>query len=118
MGSPMSYSGVCSYRAVFRALFAAFFSTRTPLNFLPAFLALPGFLTATNSPDDLSRLVQAEAPPIVVFVCERFFTAPLRALSPVGLLTAVLPPLSRSPLWGALAGQAVPNTGTNRGTST
>jgi hypothetical protein len=36
-----------------------------------------------NSPDFLLRLVQLLAPPIVVFVCERFFTAPLRVLSPV-----------------------------------
>jgi hypothetical protein len=42
-----------------------------------------------NSPDFLSRFAHALAPPMVDFVCERFFTAPLRALSPVGLLTAI-----------------------------
>jgi hypothetical protein len=47
-----------------------------------------------NSPEFLSRFVQALAPPKVVFVCDRFFTAPLRALSPVGLLTAIFPPVS------------------------
>jgi hypothetical protein len=40
-----------------------------------------------NSPEFLSRFVQALAPPKVLFVCDRFFTAPLRALSPAGLLT-------------------------------
>ena len=44
-----------------------------------------------NSPELLLRLVQALAPASVVFVCERFFTAPLRALSPVGLLMAIGP---------------------------
>lgn len=57
--SPDSGPLLC-VRAVF---FVAYFSTRTPLNFLAAFLALPGFLPAMNSPDDLSRLVQPEAPP-------------------------------------------------------
>ena len=70
-------------------VFAAFFSIRTPLNFFAAFF-LVGRFSAMNSPDALLRLVQADAPPIVVLVCERFFTAPLRALSPVGLLTATV----------------------------
>src|SRR3989442_12095696 len=43
-----------------------------------------------NSPDDLLLLVQALTPASVVFSCERFFTAPLRALSPTGLFTAIL----------------------------
>jgi hypothetical protein len=38
---------------------ARFLSTRTPLNFLAAFLLLAGFFTAMNSPDVLLRLVQA-----------------------------------------------------------
>lgn len=41
-----------------------------------------------NSLLDLSRLVQVVAPPILVLVCDRFFTAPLRALSPTGLSAA------------------------------
>jgi hypothetical protein len=71
-------------------LCAARFSTLTPLNFLAAFF-FAGRLTAMNSPLPLLRFVQPDAPPMVVFVCERFFTAPLRALSPIGLLTAMLP---------------------------
>jgi hypothetical protein len=46
-----------------------------------------------NSPDVLLRFAQALAPLNVVFVCERFFTAPFRALSPLGLLTAIVLPL-------------------------
>jgi hypothetical protein len=60
------------------------------LNFLAAFF-FEGRLRAMNSPELLLRLVQALAPASVVFVCERFLTAPLRALSPVGLLTAICP---------------------------
>src|SRR6478735_7816789 len=57
------------------------FSRRTPLNFFG------DFLTAMNCPPSLLRLVE-------VFVseflnCVRFFTAPVRALSPIGLLTAM-----------------------------
>ena len=70
--------------------FAAVFSRRTPLNFLAAFLPAAGFFTAMNSPEVLLRLVQAVAPPSLVFNCVRFFTAPLRALSPTGLFTAIL----------------------------
>src|SRR5689334_19679537 len=66
-----------------------FFSVRTPLNFFADFFFLPGRFSAMNSPEFLSRFAQALAPPIVALVCERFFTAPLRALSPVGLLTAI-----------------------------
>src|ERR1700712_897999 len=43
-----------------------------------------------NSPDVLSRLVQAGFPITAVLRCVRFFTAPLRALSPTGLLTAIV----------------------------
>jgi hypothetical protein len=35
-------------------------------------------------------LIAPLAPPIVVFVCEHFFTVPFRALSPAGLLIAIL----------------------------
>jgi hypothetical protein len=38
------------------------------LNFFAAFFALRGFLTAMNSPDDLSRFVHPAALPIVVLV--------------------------------------------------
>jgi hypothetical protein len=69
------------------------------------------FLIAMNSPDVLFRYVQVVAPPIVVFVWLRFFTAPLRALSRVGLLAAM--PSSSSPLYrhnseNQLAPQEVP----------
>jgi hypothetical protein len=47
------------------------------------------FLIAMNSPVVLSRFVQVEAPPMVVLVWLRFFTAPFRALSPVGLFFAI-----------------------------
>jgi hypothetical protein len=63
------------------------FSRRTPLNFFAAFF-VAGFFIAMNWPDVLLRLVHAVAPASVVFSCERFFTAPLRALSPTGLLTS------------------------------
>jgi hypothetical protein len=61
------------------------------------------FLIAMNSPVVLSRFVQVEAPPMVVLVWLRFFTAPFRALSPVGLFFAirVLPniaPQSKNPV--------------------
>jgi hypothetical protein len=46
------------------------------------------YFKAMNSLLDLSRLVQVVAPPILVLVCDRFFTAPLRALSPTGLSAA------------------------------
>src|SRR4051812_34199456 len=57
------------------------FSHRTPLNFLAV------FSTAMNCPSVLLRLV---AVPVSWFLsCVRFFTAPLPALSPIGLLTAM-----------------------------
>jgi hypothetical protein len=65
------------------------FSLRTPLNFLAALVFLAGFFTAMNSPLFLFRFVQAVAPPSFVSTCERFFTAPFRALSPTGLFTAM-----------------------------
>lgn len=34
------------------------------------------FLTAKNSPNFLLRFVHPLAPPVVVLVCDRFFTAP------------------------------------------
>jgi hypothetical protein len=43
-----------------------------------------------NSPDVLLRFVQAVTPPSLVFSCVRFLTAPLRALSPTGLFTAIV----------------------------
>jgi hypothetical protein len=52
-----------------------------PLNFF-AF-----FLTAMNWPPALLRFVDVSVSGF--FNCVRFFTAPLRALSPVGLLTAI-----------------------------
>jgi hypothetical protein len=70
-------------------VFAADLSTRTPLNFFAAFFFLPGRFKAINSPEFLLRLVHALVPPNVVLVCDRFFTAPLRALSPVALFTAM-----------------------------
>jgi hypothetical protein len=57
------------------------FSRRTPLNFLAV------FLTAMNCPPFLLRLVEVFVSGF--FNCVRFFTAPLRALSPLGLLTAI-----------------------------
>jgi hypothetical protein len=72
------------------------FSRRTPLNFFAAFF-VAGFFTAMNSPDVLLRLVHAVAPASVVFSCERFFTAPLRALSPTGLLTPIFVSLFQCP---------------------
>ncbi|MET0709192.1 MAG: hypothetical protein ABWY82_20470 [Tardiphaga sp.] len=68
---------------------AGYFSTRTPLNFFAGVFFL-AFLMARNSPVSLSRFVNVVAPAMVVFVWLRFFTAPLRALSPVGLLTAMI----------------------------
>lgn len=63
-------------RAVFLAFFfAAFFSMCTPLNFLAACLALRGRFSAMNSPDDLLRLVQADAPPSFVFFVIAFHCA-------------------------------------------
>jgi hypothetical protein len=63
-------------------------SRRTPLNFFAAEVFFAGFLTAINSPLFLFRLVQAVALPSLVFTCDRFFTEPLRALSPDGLFVA------------------------------
>ena len=72
--------------------FPAFLSTRTPLNFVAALAFFAGFFTAVNSPYFRLRLVHAVVPPSLFFTCDRFFTAPLRALSPTGLLTATLNP--------------------------
>ena len=60
------------------------FSRRTPLNFFAL------FFTAINSPDVLSRLVHAGLPITFDLSCVRFFTTPLRALSPAGLFTAMM----------------------------
>jgi hypothetical protein len=56
-----------------------------------------GFLTAMNSPEDVLRFVQAVAPPRLVFNCVRFFAAPLRALSPTGLLVATVSSQKKNP---------------------
>jgi hypothetical protein len=64
------------------------------LNLLAPAFFLAGFFAAINSPDVLSRLVHAETPPSFVLVWLRFFTAPLRALSPTGLLTAFCHPFN------------------------
>jgi hypothetical protein len=86
-------TGACVVRSYRRLLlFRGFLLKPHALEFFAAFLPFAGLLTPMNSPDVLSRLVKAEAPPNVVFVCERFLTAPLRALSPTGLLTAMFPP--------------------------
>jgi hypothetical protein len=60
----------CYGRAYFAFFFflAAFFSTRTPLNFLAAFFFLPGRFSAMNSPESLLRVAHADAPPSVAFV--------------------------------------------------
>jgi hypothetical protein len=55
-----------------------YFSRRTPLNFLAL------FLTAMNWPPFLLRLVDVLVSGF--FNCVRFFTAPLRALSPGGFI--------------------------------
>ena len=59
----------------------AHFSRRTPLNFFAV------FFTARNCPPFLFRLVAVFVSGFFNYV--RFFTAPLRKLSPVGLLTAI-----------------------------
>jgi hypothetical protein len=51
---------------------------------LAAFFFAAGFFTAMNSPEALLRLVQAVTPPSLFFSCDRFLTAPLRALSATG----------------------------------
>src|SRR6185295_2345687 len=89
------------------------FSRRTPLNFLAP------FFTAMNSPDVLSRLVQAGLPITAVLRCVRFFTAPLRALSPTGLFFAIIPSRCmaaqrRLRLWNGATVRKVPRRGTNR----
>jgi len=43
-----------------------------------------------NSSEVLLYLAQAVAPPSFDLSCVRFFTAPLRALSPLGLFTAIV----------------------------
>src|ERR1700712_2777117 len=55
-----------------------------------------------NWPEALLRLVQCSSPSILVFSCVRFFTAPLRALSPTGLLTAMVLSLDGQP-WNVAA---------------
>src|SRR5436190_12200999 len=66
-----------------------YFSRRTPLNFFAAFFFAAGFLTAMNFPPFLLRFVHAVAPSSMVLSWVRFLTALLRALSPVGSLTAI-----------------------------
>jgi len=61
---------------------------RTPLNFFAAAF-FPGRFTAMNSPEFLLRFVQPLAPLILVLTWLRFLTAPVRALSPTGLSTAI-----------------------------
>lgn len=56
-----------------------YFSRRTPLNFFAL------FLTVMNWPPFLLRFVEVFVSGF--FNCVRFFTAPLRALSPLGLFT-------------------------------
>src|SRR6266550_1022718 len=48
------------------------------------------FFWAMKLPLAVSRLVQVFLPCVLVATCERFFTAPLRALSPIDLLTAMV----------------------------
>jgi len=55
------------------------------------------FLTAMNVPVDLFRLVEVLVSGFFSYV--RFFTAPLRALSPVGLLTAISTSSFRHNTW-------------------
>src|SRR5205085_4953457 len=63
-------------------------SRRTPLNF-DSF-----FFWSMKRPVSRLRLVQCSSPCILVLSCERLRTAPFRASSPTGLLTATgLPPL-------------------------
>lgn len=59
----------------------AYFSSRTPLN-LP-----PLVFTSMNCPVVTSRLVYN--PVFGLRTCERSLTAPIRRLSPVGLLVAI-----------------------------
>src|ERR1700709_2600600 len=62
-------------------IFRHYFSRRTPLNFFAV------FLTALNRPPSLLRLVEVLVSGFFSWL--RFFTAPLRALSPIGLFTAI-----------------------------
>ena len=73
-------------------LFGRFFLKPHALEFLCGLLALRGLLDAHEFAGRLVALGESGSPPNVVFVCERFLTAPLRALSPTGLLTAMFPP--------------------------
>jgi hypothetical protein len=50
--------------------------------FFSCLVSFAGFFTAKNSPDFLLRFVHAVAPPISVFTCVRFLTAPFLALRP------------------------------------
>lgn len=58
--------------------------------FLSGLRFLGRLLDAINSSEVLLRLAQAVAPPSFDLSCVRFFTAPLRALSPLGLFTAIV----------------------------
>src|SRR4051812_1513232 len=64
--------------------YAAFFSRLTPLNFFLLF-----FFTAMNLPPFLLRFAHAGPPSSLILIWLRLRTAPLRALSPNGLLTAI-----------------------------
>jgi hypothetical protein len=66
-----------------------YLSLRTPLN-------LDFFFWAMNWPPSLFRFVNVFFPMVLVASCERFLTAPLRALSPIGLFVAMT---YFSPLW-------------------
>ena len=72
-----------------RYLSSGLLSLRTPLN-------LDFFFCAMNWPPSLFRFVKVFFPIVLVASCERFFTAPLRALSPTGLFVAMT---YFSPLW-------------------
>jgi len=76
--------GVLSFYVVLGVVMEAqaAFSRRTPLNFFGL------FFTSINSPVFLLRLVQL--PASLFLSCVRFRTAPFRALSPVGLFTAIV----------------------------
>jgi hypothetical protein len=58
------------------------------LNFLADLLPAAGFFTTMNSPEARSFFVHRAAQ--LRFHRQRAFTAPLRALSPTGLFTAIL----------------------------
>jgi hypothetical protein len=72
------------------------------------------FFTAINSPFALLRLVYALAPASLAFTCVRFFTAPLRALSPVGLFVATASSQKAPHQGGAGKASDFPKAGTIR----